>query len=212
MGRVKAGSLRLCEAAEMLGLSYRQSKRIWARYRAGGAKALQHGNCGRVSNRAYGTEFRAAVLKQVKTRYEDFGPTLACEHLASDDGLQVHAETLRRWLREAGPVAETTAAQAVSSAAGTQSAFRRTGAVGRQLSSVAGRAWAARLSGAHGGRRHHYGAGPILRGGNDLGGGRGVAPLDRTLRGTAGALHRLEERVRAAAQRAGAAERRTRRD
>ena len=61
MGRVKAGSLRLIEAAEMREVSYRQSKRIWARYRAGGAKALQHGNCGRVSNRAYGTEFRAAV-------------------------------------------------------------------------------------------------------------------------------------------------------
>ena len=102
MGRVKAGSLRLCEAAEMLELSYRQSKRIWARYRAGGAKALQHGNCGRVSNRAYRGEFRAAVLKRVQTRYEDFGPTLACEHLASDDGLAVHAETLRRWLKEAG--------------------------------------------------------------------------------------------------------------
>ena len=52
MGRVKAGSLRLIDAAEMLGLSYRQSKRIWARYRGGGGKALQHGNCGRVSNRA----------------------------------------------------------------------------------------------------------------------------------------------------------------
>jgi transposase len=102
MGRVKAGSLRLIEAAELMGLSYRQSKRIWARYRGGGAKALQHGNCGRVSNRAYRAEFRAAVLKQVKARYEDFGPTLASEHLASDDGLQVHAETLRRWLKEAG--------------------------------------------------------------------------------------------------------------
>ncbi len=102
MGRVKAHSLRLCEAAEMLGLSYRQSKRIWARYRVGGAKALQHGNCGRVSNRAYTAEFRAAVLKQVQARYEDFGPTLACEHLASDDGLAVHAETLQRWLKEAG--------------------------------------------------------------------------------------------------------------
>src|SRR5205807_576762 len=100
--RGKAGSLRLCEAAEMLGLSYRQSKRIWARYRAGGAKALQHGNCGRVSNRAYGAEFRAAVLTQVKARYEDFGPTLAAEHLASDDGLDVHAETLRRWMKQAG--------------------------------------------------------------------------------------------------------------
>ena len=34
MGRVKARSLRLIEAAELMGLSYRQSKRIWARYRA----------------------------------------------------------------------------------------------------------------------------------------------------------------------------------
>src|ERR1700750_3141884 len=33
--------------------------------------------------------------------YEDFGSTLAAEHLASDDGLNVHAETLRRWRKEA---------------------------------------------------------------------------------------------------------------
>jgi transposase len=92
----------LREAAELLELSYRQAKRIWARYRWGGAKALQHGNCGRVSNRAYTRKFRAAVLKQVKARYEDFGPTLASEHLASDDGLEVQAETLRRWMKEAG--------------------------------------------------------------------------------------------------------------
>ena len=39
MGRVKAGSLRLQEAAELPGLSYRQAKRVWARYRGGGAKA-----------------------------------------------------------------------------------------------------------------------------------------------------------------------------
>ena len=54
MGRVKAGSLRLGEAAELLELSYRQTKRIWARFRGGGAKGLQHKNCGRRSNRAYG--------------------------------------------------------------------------------------------------------------------------------------------------------------
>jgi len=102
MGRVKARNLRLREAAEVLELSYRQAKRIWARYRAGGAKALQHGNCGRVSNRAYTAKFRGAVLKQVQARYEDFGPTLASEHLASDDGLQVQVETLRRWMKEAG--------------------------------------------------------------------------------------------------------------
>src|SRR5437879_1980787 len=67
MGRVKAGSLRLKEAAELLGLSYRQAKRVWARYRGGGAKALQHGNCGRISNRAHPEEFRQAVLVQVRS-------------------------------------------------------------------------------------------------------------------------------------------------
>jgi len=102
MGRVKAGNLRLREASELLELSYRQAKRLWARYRGGGAKALQHGNCGRESNRAYPAKMRAAVLERVKVRYEDFGATLAAEQLASDDGLEVHAETLRRWLREAG--------------------------------------------------------------------------------------------------------------
>jgi len=102
MGRVKAGNLRLGEASELLELSYRQAKRIWARYRVGGGKALQHGNCGRRSNRAYAIKLRAAVLEQVKARYADFGPTLASEHLARDDGLEVQAETLRRWMRQAG--------------------------------------------------------------------------------------------------------------
>ena len=41
-------------------------------------------------------------LKQVQVRYEDIEPTLAGEHLASDDGLAVHAETRRRWPKEAG--------------------------------------------------------------------------------------------------------------
>ncbi len=49
MGRVKAGSLGLAEAAELMSVSYRQAKRILARFRLGGAKALQHGGCGRQS-------------------------------------------------------------------------------------------------------------------------------------------------------------------
>src|SRR2546425_3893524 len=102
MSRVKAGNWGLGEASEVRELSDRQAKRIGARYRVGGGKALQHGNCGRRSNRAYPRKLRAAVLEQVKARYEDFGPTLAAEHLASDDGLAVPAETLRRWMRQAG--------------------------------------------------------------------------------------------------------------
>jgi transposase len=101
-GRVKAGSLSLPEASVLLGLSYRQSRRLMKRYRADGAAGLQHGHCGRVSNQAYAASFRARVLERVEERYPDFGPTLACEHLAADDKLEVHPETLRRWLREAG--------------------------------------------------------------------------------------------------------------
>lgn len=107
LGRVKAGELGVEEAAELLGLSYRQGKRLWRRYREGGARALQHGNAGRRSNRAKPREFREQVLRRVRDQYggepgERFGPTLAAEHLAADDGLQVDAETLRRWMLAAG--------------------------------------------------------------------------------------------------------------
>jgi transposase len=101
-GRVASGSLSLRQACDLLGLSYRQGKRLWSRYRTGGAAGLQHGLCGRASNRGYGAEYRAAVVKRVEERYRDFGPTLASEHLATDDQLRVSAETLRRWLRAAG--------------------------------------------------------------------------------------------------------------
>lgn len=62
LGRVKAGSVSLVEAAELLGLSYRQTKRVWSRFRAGGAKDLRHRGCGRESNRGYSKEFREHVL------------------------------------------------------------------------------------------------------------------------------------------------------
>jgi transposase len=104
---VKAGTLSLRSAATLLGVSYRQVKRLWRRYRTGGGKALKHGNAGRRSNRARAVRERRRVLKIVETKYGGvadgrFGPTLAAEHLASDDGVQVHRETLRRWMLAAG--------------------------------------------------------------------------------------------------------------
>jgi transposase len=107
LGRVKAGTLSLQSAATLLGVSYRQAKRLWRRYRTGGGQALKHGNAGRRSNRARPTRERQRVLKLVRTKYggaagQRFGPTLAAEHLASDDGVPVHRETLRRWMLAAG--------------------------------------------------------------------------------------------------------------
>jgi hypothetical protein len=84
-------------------LSYRQAKRLWKRYRAAGAHALKHGNVGRKSNRARPAKERQKILRLILEKYGGdektrFGPTLAAEHLASEDQLQVHPETLRRWM------------------------------------------------------------------------------------------------------------------
>ena len=52
--QVAAGKVRLRAAAERLGLSYRQMKRVWRRYVAGGAAGLVHRSRGRASNRGFG--------------------------------------------------------------------------------------------------------------------------------------------------------------
>src|SRR5258706_6160955 len=102
MARVKAGELRLKDAAELMRVSYRQAKRIWQRYGKGGTKALKHGNAGRASNRRRPQKERKKILHKVEEKYGGFGPTLAAEHLASEDQLEVHSETLRRWMLEEG--------------------------------------------------------------------------------------------------------------
>jgi hypothetical protein len=91
----------------MLELSYRQTKRLWQRYREEGAKGLQHRSAGRGSNRAKPEKFRQKVLQLIREKYsgteqERFGPTLAAEHLADEDGLEVGEETLRRWMLAEG--------------------------------------------------------------------------------------------------------------
>jgi len=107
LSRVERGEMKLREAAQRLELSYRQAKRLYGRYKQGGTAALVHGNVGRRSSRAKPAELRERALALVRERYgggepEGFGPTLAAEHLASDHGLEVDHETLRRWMQAAG--------------------------------------------------------------------------------------------------------------
>jgi transposase len=103
LGRVKAGELKQKEAAAILKLSYRQTKRQYGRYREQGAAGLVHGNAGRRSNHAKSEKLRKRVLKIVRQEYggepgERLGPTLAAEQLAKEHGLKMDAETLRRWM------------------------------------------------------------------------------------------------------------------
>ena len=102
LARVKAGGLRVKDAAELMGVSCRQAKRLWKRYQEGGAGSLKHGNAGRVSNRRRPARERKKILRKVREKYGGFGPSLAAEHLSSEDQLQIHPETLRRWMLEEG--------------------------------------------------------------------------------------------------------------
>lgn len=101
MSRVKGGELKLVVAAELSGLSYRQAKRVWKRYREDGDEGLRHRGRGRASNRRVPQALRSRILARYEKRYEGFGPTLASEYLGAE-GLRVDHETLRRWLLAAG--------------------------------------------------------------------------------------------------------------
>jgi len=105
--QVREGKATLREATLVLGVSYRQAKRLWARYRAGGSRAIRHGSVGRPSNRGWPAAARAAILALVRTHYggtagkgpgQRLGPTLAAEHLWTDHGQLVPVPTLRRWM------------------------------------------------------------------------------------------------------------------
>lgn len=100
---VLGGSRSLREAAECLGLSYRQCRRSYKRFRAQGDAGLVHRSRDRPSNHGYPASFKAQVIARYEERYASlkFGPTLAAEKLA-EEGLAVPAETLRRWLRAEG--------------------------------------------------------------------------------------------------------------
>jgi hypothetical protein len=102
MARVRDQELTLVRVAELLPLSYRQTKRLWQRYRTEGDVGLVHRLRGRGSSRGIAQTKRRAILKLYQHCYADFGPTLAAEYLAKRDGHHLDHETLRRWLIQEG--------------------------------------------------------------------------------------------------------------
>jgi len=102
MAGIKQRELTLVQAAELMGVGYRQSKRIWRRYQDEGDGGLMHRLRGKPGARRKPPALRAQVLARYdEERYADFGPTLMAEHLLKEK-LVVDHETLRRWLLAAG--------------------------------------------------------------------------------------------------------------
>ena len=102
MAGVKRQELTQVQAAELLGLGYRQTKRVWRRYQDEGDAGLVHRLRGQAGLRRKPAAERAQVLAlYAEERYADFGPTLMAEELAKE-GIQVDHDTVRRWLLAEG--------------------------------------------------------------------------------------------------------------
>src|ERR1700680_2741548 len=69
LARVQAEELKLTDAASLMGVSYRQAKRIGKRYREEGAEGMKHRSAGRRSSRAKPEKFRRQVLGLVRRKY-----------------------------------------------------------------------------------------------------------------------------------------------
>src|SRR5258705_2435701 len=76
--------------------------RLVVAYRVGGGGAMIHKARGRTSNNQLIAGIREYVIELVRSRYADFGPSLAAEFLLTKDGVKVSRETLRKWMVEEG--------------------------------------------------------------------------------------------------------------
>jgi hypothetical protein len=100
--RVEDRSWSLAEAARHLKISYRQAKRSWVCYQQAGAAGLAHRLRGRPRNRGRQSRLQERALELFRQKYADYGPTLAAECLAVEDGVPVSVSSLRRWLLAEG--------------------------------------------------------------------------------------------------------------
>lgn len=100
--RVIDRSLSGVRAAEQLGLTDRQVRRLVTRYRQEGPDGLLSRRRGKRGNHAYSIAHKTEVLSILREHYHDFGPTLAAEKLRDCHGHALSIETVRLWMIEAG--------------------------------------------------------------------------------------------------------------
>ena len=94
--RLEQKTLKQREAAQMLGLSVRQIKRLCRVYRQAGAAGLISRRRGRPGNNRLAATVKQQALELLHSRYPDFGPTLAHEKLTESQHLKLSVETVRQ--------------------------------------------------------------------------------------------------------------------
>jgi transposase len=90
------------EAAQRLGLSIRQVRRLLVKYRGAGPSGLGHGNRGRAPHNRVDEEVRKKIQELSEKEYKDYNDSHFTEELAEEHGLVLSRCTVRRIRREAG--------------------------------------------------------------------------------------------------------------
>ena len=91
--------IRQRQAAEELGVTIRQVRRLVAALKKRGDKAVIHGLRGRPSKRKIDEKTRRKAMRILSGEdYRGFGPTLASEELERRHQIVVSRETLRKWM------------------------------------------------------------------------------------------------------------------
>jgi len=95
IGNLKVGEINGSEAAEQLGLSLRQVRRLKNRFKKDDPKSIAHQGRGKESNRKLKKIIIDKIITLLLTVYIGFGPTLAAEKLRERDKINISHETLR---------------------------------------------------------------------------------------------------------------------
>ena len=94
--------LPIAQAAEIMGVSERHTKRLLDAYRKHGPVALAHGNRGRRPHNAFPETAAAAVVKLASNGYAEANHSHFTELLREREGIDLSRPTVRRILIKAG--------------------------------------------------------------------------------------------------------------
>src|SRR3972149_7014567 len=86
--------MTLVVAAALVGISYRQAKRLKARFAHADGKGLIHGNRGRTPINALHEDTRTRVIELHSQRYPDTNDTNFTELLREREGIDLGRETV----------------------------------------------------------------------------------------------------------------------
>ena len=90
------------QAAELLGISERQLRRVLAAYRRDGAAALAHGNRGRKPRNSVPEDVAGAAVVLASGKYAGFNHSHLTEVLAEREGIHLSRQTISRLLNRHG--------------------------------------------------------------------------------------------------------------